>query len=139
MSLAWQLVLSLLGTVAALGGVIWSGVTHRRTVHYRFVALFLGCLAIAIWRAETFGRGLVFDGTSSVVHTIHMGAVAATFLALPFVVWTGIRLARGTRPSDVGTGQDARRAHHRASEIFVGLVLITSALGTAMTMLASRP
>jgi len=136
-SLALQLVTALVATVAALGGVVWSGVTHRRAVHYRFVALFVACLAVAIWRAETYGRGLVFEGTSAVVHKIHMGAVAATFLALPFVVWTGIRLARGTRPA-TGAPNDPRRAHHRASEVFVGLVLLTSALGTAMTLLATR-
>ena len=135
MSLALQLALSLGATVGALGGVVWSGITHRRAVHYRFVSLFVACLAVAIWRAEVYGRGLRFEGTSAVVHAIHMGSVAATFVALPFVVVTGVRLARGTRRSG---GGDPRRAHHRASEIFVGLVLLTSALGTAMTLLASR-
>jgi hypothetical protein len=134
-SLALQLTLALVATVGALGGVVWSGITHRRAVHYRFVTLFVACLAVAIWRAEAYGRGLRFEGTAALVHKVHMGSVAATFLALPFVVYTGVRLARGTRPAG---GGDPRRAHHRASEIFVGLVLLTSALGTAMTLLASR-
>jgi hypothetical protein len=147
-SLALQLAVALVATVGALGGVVWSGVTHRRAAHYRFVGLFVALLAVAIWRAEAFGRGLVFEGAAAVVRRVHMGAVAATFLALPFVAWTGIRLARGTPPlhrgnsradgSPVGAG-DARRAHHRSAEIFVALVLITSALGTAMTLLATRP
>jgi hypothetical protein len=154
MSLLLQLILGLAATLAALGGVIWSGITHRRAVHYRFITLFAVCLAFAIWRAEAYGRGLVFEGASATVRTVHMGAVAATFASLAFVLWTGVRLARGTRPAEgahaaagpsaAGTTAGAapaspRRAHHRASEIFVGLVLITSALGTAMTVLASRP
>jgi hypothetical protein len=137
MSVGLQLVVALAVTVACLGGVVWSGITHRRDVHYRFIVAFLASLGVAIWRAEAYGEGLVFEGTSLTLHRIHMGAVAATALVLPAVVWTGVRLARPGGARAAGRGEP-RPAHRRASTLFVLLILLTSALGTAMTLLATR-
>ncbi len=134
MSLAWQLTCAVLGVVGALGGLIWSGITHRRSIHYACVVALLAFLALAIWRAEELGRGLLFEGTALTVHRIHFGAVIGTFLSLALVGVTGVRLAR-SRAADA---RDPRHAHKRQAEIFVLLVLITSALGTAMTWLATR-
>ena len=129
-----ELVVALAATVAALGAVVWSGLSRRRHLHYALVVVFLAALALAIRLAERYGRGLLFEGPAATVRSIHMVVVTATFIALFIVTVTGIRLAKSQ-----GETAAARRPPHRvAAIVFVVLVLLTSALGTAMTVLAQR-
>jgi hypothetical protein len=118
-------------TVLALAAVIWSGVARRRSLHYGLVVGMLGLLTWTIREAEVMGSLLVFDGTAAVFRTIHFVAVSATFLALPVLVVTGVRLARQETPGH-------RRRHRALAWVFVGCVLTTTALGTAMTLLATK-
>ncbi len=118
-------------TVAALAGVIWSGVKARRSLHYGLVVLLLGLLTWAIREAEIMGSDLVYEGASGVFRTIHFGAVGLTFLALPLLVVTGLRLAKKESPSH-------RKAHRAVAWVFICAVLATTALGTTMTLLAEK-
>ena len=134
-----ELLVSLVATVTALGVVVWSGITRRRTLHYTAVVAMLVLLGIAIWFAEQFGSKLEFTGTAGTVHTIHMGSVVLTFLALPLVAWTGLRLARAIKGSSAATGAEAvkeRAGHRHSASVFVTLVVVTSILGALMTLLA---
>jgi len=127
-------VVALVATLAALGGVIWSGITHRRQLHYALVVAMLAALGLSIWRARVWGHGLIFDGTSGHVQLVHRVAVVVTFALLPLVGWTGLRLAKA-RPAETAT---ARAAHHQRAVQFVVALLAAAALGTAMTLLARR-
>lgn len=128
------LVTWLAATIVALAAVIWSGASRRRTLHYALVLVLLGCLALAIRAAERYGEGLVFEGLAGTVHDVHMVVVVLTLASfLPLVV-SGVRLARAR-----GAAEPAARARHRAlAGLFVALVLVTSALGVAMTVLAGK-
>jgi hypothetical protein len=127
-----QLVVALAATVAALAAVVWSGATRRRSLHYGLVVVLFASLGVSIYFAERVGATLAFEGAAGVVHGVHMVAVAATFLCCPLVLWSGWQLAR--RP----TGAVAERNRHRKlAVVFVTLVLITSVLGTAMTVMAT--
>ena len=136
------LLASLAATIAALAIVVWSGITRRRTVHYAAVVGMLGLLGVAIHFAERFGSQLEFTGAAGTVHSVHMVAVVLTFLALPLVAWTGLRLARAGRTgadrrAPAGPDDPGQRAgHRRSAALFVTLVVITSSLGTVMTVLA---
>jgi hypothetical protein len=127
-----SLVVSLIATIGCLGAAIWAGVARRRRLHYALVAGTLALLGVAIWRAELYGSTLVFEGSAQTVHRVHMVFVTLTFLALPGVGWTGFRLARAHAAQAPG----ARVGHRKLAVVFVVLVLITAALGTAMTVLA---
>ena len=130
-------VVALVATLAALGGVIWSGVTRRRGLHYALVAAMLAALAVTIWRARVWGTGLVFEGASGSVQLVHRAAVVVTFALLPLVAWTGLRLARTTAAASA-PGSTARAAHRRRAVQFVVALLAAAALGTLMTVLARR-
>ena len=121
------LLISLSLTVAVLAVVIWSGVTRRRSLHYGAVTSLFAVLAWAIYEAESFGRGLVFEGAAEVVKQIHFVGVAIVFLAIPVLLVTGVRLAKD---------ESMRPMHLSVAKFFVVMVVITCALGTAMTILA---
>jgi len=118
-------------TVLALAAVVWSGVAGRRPLHYGAIVAMFAVLAWAIREAETMGRALVFDGAADHVKTVHMAAVVGVFLLVPLLVVSGVRLAKGEDPG-------RRRLHGQLAKVFVVLVVLTCALGAAMTMLA-RP
>jgi len=128
------LVVAVLAAVAALGGVIWSGATRRRHLHYTLVAAFFLALAAAVWRAELVGKGLVFEGAAASVHDVHDVVVSLTLFVALALLGTGWRLAR----SPAALEPTRRRLHRGLASFFVVLVLASAALGTTMTMLA-RP
>jgi|KBSSwiStaDraftv2_1062776.scaffolds.fasta_scaffold32261_4 hypothetical protein len=120
--------------VALLVAVIWSGATRRRHLHYALVAGFFASLAAAVWRAELVGRGLIFEGTAATIHHVHDGVVALDLLLALALLVTGVRLARAPAPLE----PLRRRFHRSLATLFAVSVLVSAALGTAMTMLA-RP
>lgn len=128
-----SLIVTLAATIAALGAVVWSGATHRRSLHYQLIVLMLVLLGLAIWRAEAYGATLVFEGLAATFKTIHFVFVALTFLCFPLLFVTGLRLARASTETD----PPLRATHKQLATIFVLLILITAALGTTMTVLAS--
>jgi hypothetical protein len=130
-----SMIVMLAATVAALGAVIWSGAARRRALHYKLIVLMLVCLGVAIWRAEVYGASLVFEGLADTVRTIHFVFVALTFLCLPVLLVTGLRLARAMPADD----PPHRAAHHNSATAFALLVLVTTALGVVMTVLAATP
>lgn len=126
------LIAALAATVAALLGVIGSGYAHKRHLHYTLVVVMLGCLALAIWRAEEYGRGLVYDGAAAAWYTWHFRFVGLTFGLVPLVFLTGVLLARARGPAAI-----ARRLwHKRVAWAFVIATVITFGLGLGMTLLA---
>ena len=127
-------VVALVATLLALGGVIWSGITHRRQAHYGLIVTMLVALVVTIWRARVWGQGLVFDGPAATWQLVHRIAVVLTFALLLLVGWTGLRLARA-RGAEAGA---ARAAHHKRAVQFVVALLVAAALGTVMTVLARR-
>jgi hypothetical protein len=127
-------VVAIVAVVAALAAVIWSGATRQRHLHYTLVAVFFLALGVAVWRAELVGRGLLFDGVAATVHRVHDVVVVIDFVLALALVVTGVRLARAA-----GEAEPARRRVHRSLAFaFTTLVLVSAALGTAMTLLA-RP
>ncbi|MFT7461745.1 MAG: hypothetical protein ACI9EF_000079 [Pseudohongiellaceae bacterium] len=122
-----SLLLSVLLTAAVLALVIWSGASRRRSLHYGTVVMLFGVLTWAIYEAELYGQGLVFSGAAEVVKYIHFGGVAIVFLSIPVLVVTGVRLAKD---------ESMRPMHLSVAKFFVSMVLVTSALGTAMTVMA---
>ncbi|MCB9897862.1 MAG: hypothetical protein H6825_07660 [Planctomycetes bacterium] len=116
-------------TVLALGGVLWSGITHRRQTHYALIAAMFAALGWAIWEAERIGAHLRFDGAAGVFHKIHFAAVAIDAVLVPLLIVSGVRLAR------LGTAEH-RASHGKLAKIFVTMVVVTCALGTAMTVTA---
>ncbi len=127
-----SMVLALAATLVALAAVVWSGIVRRRALHYRLIVVLFACLGLAIWRAEAFGSTLRFDGAAGTLHTVHMAAVILTFLLVPLLVSSGVRLARAQN----GDAAAARQAHRRQATRFVVLVVIAAVLGTWMTVLA---
>ncbi|MHC4844590.1 MAG: hypothetical protein ACYTCU_00360 [Planctomycetota bacterium] len=127
------LVIWLSATVVALGLVVWSGAARRRSLHYKLIVVMVACLCVAIWYAESYGKSLVFEGAAATLHTVHMISVALTFLCIPFLVVTGLRLARAT--GDTATSH--RASHRKLAYGFVVIVVLTSALGIAMTAMAA--
>lgn len=123
-------IVSLTVTVLALAAVVVTGVKARRSAHYVFVTLTLASLGWAIGEARLVGDGLVFDGAAASVKTVHFVAVAATFLLLPLMVVSGVRLHRVECPV-------RRLQHKRLAWAFLVAVIVTCVLGTAMTMLAT--
>ena len=116
-------------TVLSLGLVVWSGVTHRRRTHYALVVGFFGVLVWTIIEAEAFGATLQYTGLAATFRTVHFVAVTITLLMAPFLVWSGIALARSESPNK-------RAAHKNLAALFLALVVLTCGLGTAMTVLA---
>lgn len=121
---------ALAATVVALVVVVWSGAVHKRSLHYGAVVAMLGLLTWAIREAEIMGRGLVYEGTAGTFRTVHFVAVCATFLLLPVLVVSGVRLTRQEAPA-------RRQLHKKLAMAFVVAVLVTTALGTTMTLLAT--
>lgn len=117
-------------TVLALAAVIWSGVTARRNLHYGLLVVMLGLLAWAIREAEIMGAELIYNGAAAVFRAIHFTFVGLTFLTVPLLLVSGVRLAKKESPKHRG-------AHRTLAWVFVGCVLITTALGTTMTLLAT--
>jgi hypothetical protein len=128
-----SMVVALAATVLALGGVVWSGIARRRSLHYQLIVVFLAALGVAIWRARVVGSGLRFEGVALLLHRVHMASVVLTFLVLPFLVVSGVRLARAVGPA----AADRRPKHKTQAMRFVVLVLVTAVLGTLMTVFAT--
>lgn len=114
-------------TVIALLAVVWTGHTRRRNAHYATIVAMLGLLLWAIYEAETYGAGLVFEGAAATVRTVHFVFVTGVFLCLPVTVWSGLKLARDERQ---------RPLHRKVAVTFVVLAVLACGLGTAMTMMA---
>ena len=127
-------IVALVAALLALGGVIWSGITHRRSLHYALVVTMLVALLASIWRARVWGHDLVFEGAAGTWQTVHRVAVVLTFALLPLVGWTGLRLARARGAA----AADARPAHRRRAIQFVLALVAAALLGTVMTVLARR-
>ena len=127
-------VLSLLATVVLLGFVIVTGVRRQRSAHYAGVTAFFAALGVSIWRARVFGAsggGLNFAAAAT-TQLLHRIAIALTFVLVPFLVISGVRLAKAT-----GADEPARRrTHHVLAIAFVTLFLVTAALGVVMTLQA---
>jgi hypothetical protein len=123
--------LALLATLALLGGVVASGVRHRRRAHYVLVVAFFASLGVTVWRAEVLGAaggGLHFEAAAT-AQLLHRIAVGLTFALVPPLVGTGVRLARATPDRE-----PARRRTHRATAMaFVAGVVASAALGAVMT------
>ncbi len=117
-------------TVVALVAVVVTGVQARRSPHYVAVVVMLVLLGWAIREAELMGAQLAYEGAAAVFRTVHFGAVTITFLVFPLLVVSGVRLARR---------EDAlrRKRHRTLAWAFVGCVLVTTALGTTMTLTAT--
>ena len=128
-----SMVVWLVATVIALAAVVWSGAARRRALHYKLIVTMVACLCLAVWRAEAYGATLVFEGLAGTLHTVHMVSVSLTFLCIPFLVVTGLRLAR----SGADGAPSTRAPHKKLAYLFVALVVVTAALGTAMTALAT--
>lgn len=116
-------------TVFALGGVVFTGITARRSAHYALVGVMFATLFWAIWEAERIGANLTFPGAAGVLHTLHFVVVAMDTLLVPLVLWTGVKLARSDDP-------ETRARHGRMARYFVVAIVITCILGTGMTLLA---
>ena len=123
--------LSLLATVALLGFVVVTGLRRRRSAHYVGVTGFFAALGVSIWRARVFGAsggGLNFEAAAT-TQLVHRIAIGLTFLLVPFLVVSGVKLAKAK-----GADEPAiRKAHHGLAIVFVVLFLVTSALGVVMT------
>ena len=119
--------------ILLLGVVIWSGVTGRRILHYIVVIAMLGALYRAITKAEIVGELLVFEGLSKTLLQVHFVFVAADFILIPLVAWSGIRLARAPE----NQSGIARMRHGKAAKVLVISLVTTCILGSAMTLLAT--
>lgn len=113
-------------TVAALVAVVWTGKAAQRGAHYVSVGAFFACLFLAIRAAGEVGRGLTYEGWARAVFYVHFSFVALVFLMVPFLLVSGIQLAKLEEP-------ERRRRHNRLAAMFVGLVVLTCVLGTLMT------
>jgi hypothetical protein len=122
-----QFLIALALTATVLVAVVWSGATRRRSLHYGLVVLFFSSLGWAIYEAESYGRQLVFTGSAEFVKQLHFGAVAIVFLTVPVLLVTGVRLSKD---------ESMRPMHGSVAKFFVVMVLVTIALGTAMTIMA---
>lgn len=123
--------LALLATLALLAAAIVSGVRRRRHEHYAYVTGFFAGLGVAIWRARVMGAaggGLHFEAAAR-TQFVHRIAVALTFAVVPFVVVSGVRLARAA-----ASDEPLRRKSHRgAATAFVLGIVLSAVLGTVMT------
>ena len=131
MNLTVGFVLSLLVTVGLLASVVVSGIRRKRNVHYASVTAFFVSLGLAVVLARAFGArggGLHFEAAHT-TQLLHRIAIGLTFLLVPFLVVSGVKLARAR-----GADEPAiRKAHHGLAIGFVLLFLVTAALGTVMT------
>lgn len=122
---------SLLVTVALLGAVLATGLRRRRGAHYACVAAFFASLGVTIWRAEVMGAsngGLRFEAAAT-AQLLHRIAVALTFVLVPVLLVTGVRLARAPQAA-----QAARRVlHRRVAMAFIAGVVASALLGSVMT------
>lgn len=116
----------LAATVLALVVVIASGHKAQRGLHYGSVLAFFVLLAFTILEAEEVGRGLTYEGWSRTAFYAHFSFVGLDFLLVPFLVLSGVRLARG---------EDVRRRklHKKLASVFVLFVVLTCVLGALMT------
>jgi hypothetical protein len=123
--------IALVVTVALLGGVIASGVRRRRRAHYVLVAVFFAALAVTIWRAEVLGAsggGMDFAAAAT-AQLLHRIAVAFTFALVPWLLVSGVRLARAPQAREPAL----RRTHRGLAVAFVAGVLAAAVLGSVMT------
>jgi hypothetical protein len=123
--------LSLLATVVLLAVVVRTGLRRQRGAHYASVVGFFAALGVSIWRAIAFGAsggGLHFEAAAT-AQLIHRIAVGFTFLLVPFLVGSGVKLARAKGEDEPAI----RRAHRGLAFTFVVSFLVTSVLGVVMT------
>ena len=117
-------------TVASLLVTAWSGVAAKRSLHYASIVVMLVGLGWAIYEARIIGDNLVFEGAAHTVKVVHFVFVGLTFGLLPLVVSSGIKLAKQE-------GRAVRTSHRKRAWAFVVIIVITTGLGTAMTLLAT--
>lgn len=123
--------LSLLATVALLGIVVSTGLRRQRSAHYASIVGFFASLGVSIWRARVFGAsggGLHFEAAAT-TQLIHRIAIGFTFLLVPFLLVSGVKLARAKGADE----PVIRRAHRGLAITFVVSFLVTSVLGVVMT------
>jgi len=110
-------ILNLAITVILLVLTVLVGRSGNRPRHYKLVAAALTSLALAIWQAEVYGKGFVFEETRLHIHLFF----AITALSLvPGAIATGLAL----RVNPAG-----RRWHQRFVYSFlamVGLAVVTA-------------
>jgi hypothetical protein len=131
MNLGLGFALSLLVTVALLAVVVVTGIRHKRNAHYAGVTAFFASLGASIWLARAFGAsggGLHFEAAAT-TQLLHRIAIGVTFVLVPFLVVSGVKLARAHGAEEPAI----RKAHHGLAITFVVMFLLTSALGAVMT------
>ena len=119
--------LSFVSTVAALVGVLVTGLRRRRRQHFTFAVAFIVLLAVTIWLTESLMRSVEFPREELDFHLKF--AMSATFLLLPVVV-SGLMLARRG-------GRVVRWIHRIAVVVFVVAVLLATATGIWVFSLAT--
>jgi drug/metabolite transporter (DMT)-like permease len=125
-----RFVAALVLTVAALLLTAWTGHRAKRSLHYGCVVAMLALLCWAIVEARLIGDGLVFEGAAHVVKIVHFVFVGLVFALLPLLVTSGVKLAR---QEDAGV----RASHRKRAAAFIVCMVITTGLGTAMTLMAT--
>lgn len=125
-----RFVVALVLTVGALLVAAWSGHKARRSLHYASIVAMLALLGWAIVEARVIGEGLVFEGAAHTLKIVHFVFVALVFALLPLLVTSGTRLARQ---------EDAavRASHRKRALVFMVCMVVTTVLGTAMTLAAT--
>ena len=113
-------------TVLALVAVVVTGKAAKRSAHYASVVVFFACLFVAIREAGQVGKGLTYEGWARVVFYVHFSFVGIVFLMVPFLIVSGVKLARGEDPV-------RRKKHNQLAALFVGMVVLTCVLGSLMT------
>ncbi len=86
-------VANLLLTVAALGATLHAGRKGLRRRHYGLALSTVLLLGAAIWQAEHIGRSFTFEELRL---QVHLACAFAALACLPGVIWSGVRLARGS-------------------------------------------
>ena len=123
--------LSLLVTVALLAAVVVTGIRRRRSAHYATIVAFFASLGGTIWLARAFGAragGLHLEAAAT-TQWWHRVAIIVTFALVPFLLVSGIKLARAKGADE----PVIRRAHRGLAVSFVISFLVTSVLGAVMT------
>src|SRR5262245_55120384 len=117
--LAAGFVLSLLLTVVLLAVVVVTGLRRRRSAHYAGVLGFFASLGLSIVLARAFGAangGLHFEAAAT-TQWWHRRAILVTFALVPFLVVSGVKLARAKGADE----PRIRKAHHGLAIAFVVL------------------
>lgn len=111
-------------TVVVLAISMWLAHTHRVKPHVATVGLFVVCLLVTLFFAETLGRRFEFGSPAK---PIHLTLAVITTVSLLGPIATGWLH---------WYGKVSRAAHVRIVWAFLGLVVLT--LGTGLWMFSTR-